>query len=477
MSAAETDSPIDRVSADAGTASEPSHPLPRLTGKVFTDLAIWMTGFGLGIGVVFPVFVTVVGVPARYVFTERFFVATITAGLVVGATNQFISRVVVRSRLRFMQSGMRRVEEALREGVFAEAACTPEKCSLPVDSNDELGQAAASFNHLVEALAGSHQLTQIARRFATTLASHLELRPLTEAALSELERAGSHAASALYAVSETELALVASRGIVDPEGLATGELVQQVYRSLTTRVVELPDDLVLDGGLVAFRPRTVVLHPLHVGGVAIGVLVLASTQPVDNTEMHFFQQLLPSFAVALTNAVAHGQLQRMAAIDELTGLHNRRFGLERLREELDRSAQSAQPLGILLFDLDHFKQINDSHGHEVGDRALRAVADAVADVLRDSDTLIRYGGEEFLTLLPAADEATLLQLSERIRIAVERCTVFDDSVKLRITASIGAVLHRGTGRADVDRLIHQADAAMYAAKDAGRNTVAFSGQR
>ena len=474
MVSAEPDSPSDEAATASGDALEPSHPLPRLTNKVFTDLAIWMAGFGLGIGIVFPIFVTAVGVPARYVMTERFFVATISAGLVVGATNQFLSRVVVRSRLRVMRSKMRRVEEALRNGSFGEAACTPEKCRISVDSDDELGEAAASFNHLVEALAASHQLTQVARRFATVLASHIELGPLTEAALSELEGAGTHSASALYAVSDLDLVLVASRGIVDPEHLATRELVQEVYRSLATRVVELPDDVVLDGGVVEFRPRTVVLHPLHVGRVPIGVLLVASAKRIEDTEIQLFEQLLSSFAVALTNSVAHGRLQRIAAVDELTGLYNRRLGLERLSEELDRSDRSAEPLGLILFDLDDFKSVNDTYGHQVGDHLLRAVANAVAGVLRESDTLIRYGGDEFLALLPAAGDEALLQLSERIRVAVESCAVVGDSIEAGVTASVGGVSYSGTGSMNVEQLISRADAAMYAAKAAGRNTLVLS---
>jgi diguanylate cyclase (GGDEF)-like protein len=468
--------PLPAESVAEGTTAplEFSHPLPRLTSKVFTDLAIWMTGFGLAIGVIFPVFVRMVGVPARYVMTERFFVATIGAGLVVGATNQFLSRVVVRSRLQFMRSKMLRVEEALRKGAFDDDACAPEKCSIPVDSDDELGEAAASFNHLVEALAESHRAKQVTSRFATTLSSHIEPAPLAEAALADLQNAGSHSASALYAVSDTELAVVAANGIVEPSRLAASELVHQAYRTLETRVVELPEDLLLDGGVVAFRPRMVVLHPLHVGRVPIGVIVVASAERISKAETQLIQQLLPNFAVALANAISHERLQRIAAVDALTGLYNRRLGLERLGEELSRSNRLAEPLGVVLFDIDHFKVVNDTYGHQTGDRVLRAVADAVGAILRDSDTLVRYGGEEFLALLPSADEVDVRQLSERIRAAVESCTVVDGLVEVSVTVSVGAISHPGTGPADVDDLIRQADTAMYAAKNAGRNTMAFS---
>ena len=147
------------------TFDEPRDPLPRLTRRVFTDLGIWMMGLGLVMGVAFPFFVMAFGVPSRYVLTPVFFLATIGAGLAVGASNQFLSRVVVGSRLRFMRSRMSRVEQNLRATIYSDdpSACTPESCSLPVDSDDELGDAAASFNRLVEALAASHQVTDLSR--------------------------------------------------------------------------------------------------------------------------------------------------------------------------------------------------------------------------------------------------------------------------------------------------------------------------
>ena len=162
---AETAAPAVPVSADS---SEFHEPLPRLTKKVFTDLAIWMTGLGLFMGIVFPFFVMLLGVPSGYVLTAEFFVATIGAGLVVGVTNQFLSRAVVGSRLRFMRSKMAKVEGTLRNATVAddEAACTPDKCKITVDSDDELGDAAASFNRLVEALAESQQATRVGSKFA-----------------------------------------------------------------------------------------------------------------------------------------------------------------------------------------------------------------------------------------------------------------------------------------------------------------------
>jgi two-component system cell cycle response regulator len=452
------------------------NPLPRLTRKVFTDLAIWMTGLGLLMGVVFPFFVTALGVPTRYVLTARFFAATISAGLIVGITNHLLSHLVVRSRLQFIRSKMAKAEGTLRQATYADdaSACTPENCSIVVDSDDELGAAAASFNHLVEALATSHRATQVARHFATITSSHIELTPLADAALGALQAASESTASALCVAQSGELVTVASCGIVDPAELAAGELVQRSYRTLDTIRLDLPDDTLLDGGMVTFRPRSIVAYPLHIRLVPIGVVVLASTTPISDEDSQLIEFLLPNFAVALNNTLSHERLQRVAAIDALTGLYNRRFGLERLSQEFSRSVRSNEPLGVVLFDVDNFKTVNDTYGHEAGDRVLKVVANSVKAVLREGDTLMRYGGEEFLAVLPAAGEADVRGLGERIRRVVESSVVAIGAAEIRVTVSLGAVSLPILDVADIDDLIRHADDAMYRSKTAGRNRLTFA---
>ncbi len=453
-----------------------SSPLPRLTKRVFSDLAIWMTGLGLIMGLAFPLFVVALGVPGRYVLTPKFFVATIGAGLIVGAANHFLSRVVVRSRLQFMRSKMATVEETLRESAFSDMSdrCTPQKCSIPVDSEDELGAVVASFNRLVEAQAASHRATVVASQFASVLSSHIELTPLIEASLRSLQSAGNFSASGLCLVRDGELTTVGTNGITDIDGLATSDLVSRAYRTLDMIELDLPEELRLDGGVVGFRPRSVVAYPLHIRLVPIGVIVLASTEPAVPEELQLIRQLLPNLAVALNNALSHERLQRVAAIDPLTGLYNRRFGLERLSQDFGRSVRSKEPLGAVLFDIDRFKAVNDTYGHEAGDQVLKAVADAVKEVLREGDTLMRYGGEEFLAILPGAGDADIGQLGERIRRVVESTTVMVGQQSISVTTSLGAVSFPSVNVTDMDDLIRQADTAMYEAKSAGRNRLIFA---
>ena len=181
------------------------------------------------------------------------------------------------------------------------------------------------------------------------------------------------------------------------------------------------------------------------------------------------QATLPGLAVAVNNALNHEDLQRVAALDPLTGVYNRRFGLQRLVEEFGRSLRSGDPLGLLMLDLDHFKSINDTYGHLIGDRVLQGVVRVARQVLREGDVLMRYGGEEFLIVLPGAGPVDLAQMAERVRRAVSEAAVSEGSQQIVITVSIGGAGLPSETVKDATELIGIADAALYTAKESGRD--------
>jgi diguanylate cyclase (GGDEF)-like protein len=166
------------------------------------------------------------------------------------------------------------------------------------------------------------------------------------------------------------------------------------------------------------------------------------------------------------DVTAERELARAALTDALTGLANRRGGEAAIRRELARAARSGVPLAFLLVDIDHFKRVNDVHGHATGDRVIRAVALVLAAALRTTDVPARWGGEEFLALLPDADAAAACRIAERVRAAVEAT---EAAPGLFVTVSIGVA--QWDGRERPETAIGRADAGLYAAKDAGRNCV------
>jgi two-component system cell cycle response regulator len=165
------------------------------------------------------------------------------------------------------------------------------------------------------------------------------------------------------------------------------------------------------------------------------------------------------------------ELTRLATLDELTGLHNRRFFLRRLQDEIERAMRYKSPLALLLLDVDHFKRVNDSYGHLVGDAVLASLAEVLRASFRRTDVAARYGGEEFCALLPQTDHAGAEQVAERLRQAFAAAPVaLQDGTRLSVTCSAGVAAF-GSDAGDAQGLLRVADARLYRAKAAGRNRV------
>ena len=165
---------------------------------------------------------------------------------------------------------------------------------------------------------------------------------------------------------------------------------------------------------------------------------------------------------------ANRALETLSITDGLTGLYNHRHFYETLGRELQRSARERSPLSLLLFDIDHFKQYNDTHGHTEGDAALRAVAQQIRDSIRGSDLAFRYGGEELAVLLPACTADRALDVGNKIRAAVERTARRESAHAVTVSGGTATCPEHGT---TTNALVKAADAALYEAKRAGRNRV------
>ena len=168
----------------------------------------------------------------------------------------------------------------------------------------------------------------------------------------------------------------------------------------------------------------------------------------------------------------HRELQEQSLRDTLTGLYNRPYLVDALRREVACCARTASTVGVIFADVDRFKAVNDTHGHALGDRVLRAVAGAFAQVLRRTDVPARFGGEEFVVLLPRPTEAGAKAVAERLREAVKTTCATVGGVRVDVTASFGVALAvPDETEAAADRLLAEADAAMYEAKRSGRDRV------
>jgi diguanylate cyclase (GGDEF)-like protein len=218
---------------------------------------------------------------------------------------------------------------------------------------------------------------------------------------------------------------------------------------------------------------TALVVPVVATAAALGVLVAGTQAPLSKLAVALAAVTLLAAAtrtqVAFRQLAHMADLQRVAALDPLTGVYNRRFGLHRLTEEFGRSIRSSDPLGVLMLDLDHFKAVNDTYGHLVGDRVLQAVVRATQQILREGDVLLRYGGEEFIIVLPGAGRDDLVKMAERVRRAVAEAEITEAGQRIPVTVSIGGSGLPNKNATNPQELIGVADVALYTSKETGRD--------
>lgn len=208
---------------------------------------------------------------------------------------------------------------------------------------------------------------------------------------------------------------------------------------------------------------------LNLQGQRLGLLQFMRRKRFSDAEINRLEYLTAALFFPLRNAIHYARALRTAYQDPLTGAYNRAAMDNHLEREYSLAKRRSESLSVLMLDIDHFKHVNDTHGHASGDTILRAVAQKISDTIRTTDVLYRYGGEEFLVILPSADDYGALQISERVRKAVADMDTDIGSLALQVTVSAGtATLIENE---DVCHLLHRADKALYAAKRQGRNRV------
>lgn len=224
--------------------------------------------------------------------------------------------------------------------------------------------------------------------------------------------------------------------------------------------------------------RSFISVPMLARERVIGVINVSHSEAnaFRQEDMRLLCVLAGEAALATERLEARHKLEQMAITDGLTRLYNHRYFQLRLKEEIARAQRYGLPVGLLMIDIDHFKRVNDLHGHSAGSAVLTAIAELMRQKVRESEIVARYGGEEFSVILPltAAREAAVAAKRLREAVATHRFEIAED-VFLRLTISVGVAAYPEHGKTP-EELVSQADAALYAAKEAGRNRVCLAGQ-
>jgi len=271
-------------------------------------------------------------------------------------------------------------------------------------------------------------------------------------------------AAAYGMLKEEYLSLVVKPG----EFSLTGEVLRQGRSIVFDDPATLPP---LPPILDRSKPGNAVLAaPLIADGQKLGAVLINFVHGHTFTpdEIALCEQAAGQVALATAKVQLYEETQKLAITDDLTGVYNRRGLYELGKREFERAMRFRRPLSLIMLDIDHFKQFNDSYGHVIGDQALHWLAGVLQENVRDIDVVGRYGGEEFVVLLPENHLTASHQVAERIRMAVEESTFNTPAGEMSITISLGVTATSVQDR-DLDALVRRADAALYHSKESGRN--------
>lgn len=214
-------------------------------------------------------------------------------------------------------------------------------------------------------------------------------------------------------------------------------------------------------------------YRLNHEGEYLGELTFRRNQRFSEDELGQLESLLASLLFPLRNALLYRAAVQSALRDPLTETGNRIAMEQTLKREVDIARRTLQPLSVLMVDIDHFKRVNDDHGHIVGDQALKAVANALKDSLRNVDMVFRYGGEEFMVLLSSTSREAASMVGERLRMAVMGIQYLVENQSIELSVSLGcATLLPGES---MDSLLRRADNALFVSKRDGRNRLSMAG--
>lgn len=349
--------------------------------------------------------------------------------------------------------------------------------TVDLSTGDEFEQLGSGFNLMAGGIRKREDRLRKHNEVAKLLMSTLNLKDLMENILKIAVQVTESQMGIIYLSEDNgkRLAPRVTYGIKsDIKDLAMGEGYPGRAAQDKTTLILSPDkesyEEMIELGFTKSSPKEIAYIPLVYQERSLGTLVLGSVQKFVEDEVELFDYLANQISVALDNAIMHQHIHELSMIDGLTGLFNRRHLNERLNAEWASHTRHGKPLSVILSDIDNFKSVNDTYGHDKGDEVIRDIAEIFKECCRMEDIPGRYGGEEFVAILPNTDREGAVKLAERIA-EKARSHDYEWMENRAATLSVGVASVPEIEAQSGEDLVQVADSAMYKAKTTGKNKV------
>jgi two-component system cell cycle response regulator len=443
--------------------------------SIVRESFFYMLFAGLLMGLLFmPASNFFLGLPSKRVYSFDYGLICVASGLFVGFVSFIVIRVVILNRLNDFSNNISVITQNILNYKKGNIKSIDEckNCYIRLNSRDVLGELTGKYNALIRVIRSLFWQYERMDDFFSTLNSSLELKELDKNVAEFVKETINSA----FAVEVYHIDKLGNLNIGYAKGVHS-QLTQSKNRSLIDiirdkNIVDLRDSSVeiVEFGTSSIKPTEITYFPFKNGETDGGALVLYLNSYMSLEEKTLIDRLLNEYALALKSSLAYQRMQNMAAFDELTNIYNRRFGTKRLVEEYQRAKRLKGCLCVLMFDIDHFKAVNDTYGHQAGDFILSSFANMLNEQFRLEDVVMRYGGEEFLCAMSNASAEVALKKAEEIRRKIEESTFKWQDADIKITISCGiATLNTTTVDKPIEEIIKDADEKLYIAKNSGRN--------
>ena len=397
--------------------------------------------------------------------------------LVVAALVALIVLLLTREVAGLLEQPVRQLIEAserVGRGDF--------KLILPPPTSNEFGVLSQSFSHMTAALRQEREELASLNRFSEVVTQCTSEGEIYEHILYSLRDRFHPRQVIIFKLNAEENFLEAAATLVPlPPELKDWPVIPEPHNCKAVRmgrrfrVNDVMAEPLCPSRFVPPSEGSYYCGPLIAGGVIIGAVRVEGPKGLWTPDREsLLESYLSGAATALSNLRLLESTKEQANVDELTGLYNRRFLEEYARKLIAMARRKEQPLGVIMMDLDHFKECNDIYGHETGDRILRHFARTATRAIREANLAARYGGEEFVVMLPDTGQQSCMIVAERIRQAVERMVVPSGTEKPlpQVTVSLGVAIYPDHGHA-LEEVLLAADKALYESKRAGRNRTTY----
>ena len=352
------------------------------------------------------------------------------------------------------------------------------KLLLPAAADNEFGVLSQSFSHMTTALRKEREELAALNKFSEAVTQCTSETEIYDHILYYIRERFKPRQVIIFRLNVEENYLEAAASLVPlPDEMRDWPVIPEPHNCKAVRMGrrfranDVSAEPLCPAKFVPPSEGSYYCGPLIAGGVIIGAVRVEGVKDFWTPEREsLVESYLSGAATGLSNLRLLETTKQQANVDELTGLYNRRFLEEYARKLIAMARRKSQPLGVIMMDLDHFKEFNDIYGHEIGDRILRHFAKTASRAIREANLAARYGGEEFVVMLPETGAQSSLLVAERIRLAVERTVIPSGTEKPlpQLTVSLGIAIYpeHGQGLEDV---LQAADKALYESKRAGRN--------